>query len=274
MGPGTVSHADDGTLVGSGGLAASLIQAHASGAPIAPLTETDPGLTLDGAYAIQRALVESWLADGRRIVGRKVGLTSAAMQRQLGVDQPDFGVLTEDMVLPNRATVDVSRFIAPRIEPELAFILDRDLAGPDVTPTDVLDSVRFVAPALEIIDSRIADWRIRIADTIADNASSAAVVVGEPVAASSVDMRGMGCILRRDGGISATGAGGAVLGSPLVAIAWLARTLHEFGEGLRAGDLVIPGSITPAQVVDAASTWTADFDGAGRVSVTFTKETA
>src|SRR5690606_9517605 len=121
-----------------------------------------------------------------------VGLTSAAMQQQLGVDQPDFGVLTEQMVLPHGATVDVSAFIAPRIEPELAFILDRDLGGPDVTPADVLNSVRFVAPALEIIDSRIADWRIRLADTVADNASSAAVVIGEPVSASSVDMRGMG----------------------------------------------------------------------------------
>lgn len=272
MGPGTSAEIVGAASPSSGGLAAALIQAHATGRPIPPISQTVPGLTLDDAYAIQQELVGSWVADGRRVIGRKVGLTSAAMQRMLGVDQPDFGVITDDMIIPNRGRVSRHRFIAPRIEPEVAFIMERDLAGADTTSTDVLAAVRFVAPALEVIDSRIADWKIGIVDTVADNASSAAVVIGEPVETGQVDLRGMGCILRRDGAIQATGAGGAVLGSPLVAIAWLVRTLDRFGEGLLAGDIVIPGSVTPAHVVDAAATWTAEFAGAGRVTVSFTEE--
>jgi 2-keto-4-pentenoate hydratase len=255
-------------------LAAALRAAHTDRVPIEPLTEVVPGLAIADAYGIQRRLVKAWTDAGRRVIGRKIGLTSAAMQRQLGVDRPDFGVIVDDMLIEDGATVDRGRFIAPRIEPELAFLLAHDLRGTDVQPADVLDAARYVAPALEIIDSRITDWRISIADTIADNASSGAVVVGAPVEITAVRLRGMGCILRGDGEIRATGAGGAVLGSPLVAIAWLVRTLAEFGEGLRAGDLVIPGSMTPAQPATDARGWTADFEGAGRVRVEFEEAAA
>lgn len=251
----------------------ALASAHRDGRPIAPLTEAVPDLSVDDAYAIQRSLTQRWTGEGRRIVGRKIGLTSAAMQRQLRVDRPDFGVITDDMLIAAGDRVARDRFIQPRVEPELAFVLARDLAGPDIQPHHVRDAVEFVAPAIEIIDSRIADWRISIADTIADNASSGAVVVGTPVEIERVRLRGMGCILRADGEIRATGAGGAVLGSPLIAIAWLVRTLHGFGEGLRTGDLVIPGSMTPARVIDDATTWTAEFEDAGRVSVAFQEGT-
>lgn len=250
-------------------LVAALASAHRDRTPIAPLTEVVPGLTVEDAYEIQRALTQHWIESGRRIVGRKIGLTSAAMQRQLGVDRPDFGVITDDMLIPAGERVARDRFIQPRVEPELAFVMAHDLSGPDIEPHHVRSAVTHVAPAIEIIDSRVADWRIQIADTIADNASSGAVVVGLPVEIEHVRLRGMGCILRADGEIRATGAGGAVLGSPLIAIAWLVRTLHQFGEGLRAGDLVIPGSMTPARPVDAATSWSAEFEGVGRVSVTF-----
>lgn len=271
MNLGTASRLDRGSDADRE-LVAALESAHRDRAPIAPLTEAVPDLTVEDAYRIQRALTQRWVDDGRRIVGRKIGLTSAAMQRQLGVDRPDFGVITDDMLIPAGERVARERFIQPRVEPELAFVVAHDLAGADIQPHHVRAAVTHVAPAIEIIDSRIADWRIRIADTIADNASSGAVVIGTPVEIERVRLRGMGCILRADGEIRATGAGGAVLGSPLIAIAWLVRTLHQFGEGLRAGELVIPGSMTPARAVDSATSWSAEFDGVGRVSVAF-KET-
>lgn len=253
----------------------ALLGAYRSGQPVDPLIDTHPGLDIDDAYAIQQLQVKSWLDAGVTLQGHKVGLTSAAMQRQMGVDQPDYGVLRDDMFLVEHAPIGLASFIAPRVEPEVAFVLGRDLAGPGVTLAAAAAAVDFVLPALEIIDSRIRDWRISINDTIADNASSGGVVLGgRPVRLSDVDLRLSGCNLHGNGDLVATGAGGAVLGSPLLSLTWLANTVGHHGVTLRAGQVVLPGSITSAQPVAAGDTWVATFAGIGTVTARFERKTA
>lgn len=250
--------------------AAMLLDAYATGDPIRPLTESAPELSIDAAYAIQLAQVDAWRAQGAIIKGHKVGLTSAAMQRQLGVDQPDFGHLTDSMFFGDSTRINAGRFLQPRIEPEVAFVLGRPLSGPGVTAADAAAAVDFVLPALEIIDSRIADWKITLADTIADNASSGGVVLGtRPVRLGDVDLALGGCLLYRNGGLEQTGAGGAVLGSPLNALVWLANTLGERGVTLEAGHVVLPGSMTAAIPVNPGDNVTATFAGVGSVSIRF-----
>jgi 2-keto-4-pentenoate hydratase len=256
-------------------VAASLLEAYRTRQSIEPLVEKYAGLDLDDAYAIQQHQVQSWLAAGRVIQGHKVGLTSGAMQRQMGVDQPDYGVLRDDMFYPEDAPVPAGSFLAPRIEPEIAFVLSRDLAGPGVTVAQAAAAVDFVLPALEIIDSRIRDWKITILDTIADNASSGGVMLGStPARLADVDLRLAGCNLYGNGALVATGAGGAVLGSPLLSLAWLANTVGRHGVTLRAGHVVLPGSVTPAQPVRPGDTWTARFAGIGSVTARFGQEIA
>ena len=250
-----------------------LLRAYASREPVAPLIESYPELDLTDAYRIQAVQVRAWEENGRTVVGRKVGLTSPAMQRQMGVTQPDHGVLRDDMVLGDRAGVPMAAFIAPRVEPEIAVVLGRDLVGPGITVAAAAGAVDYLLPSLEIIDSRIRDWKISIGDTIADNASSGAVVLGDaPVPLRDQDLRLIGCNLYRDGTVVGTGAGGAVFGNPLRSVAWLANTLAEFGITLRAGDVVLPGSVTAAQPVAAGQTWTAAFAGIGTVTARFTEE--
>lgn len=250
-----------------------LLDAYASRTPVPPLTASEPGLSLDDAYAIQLAQVAAWTSAGAVIKGHKVGLTSAAMQAQLGVDQPDFGHLTDAMFLPEGITADVMAFLQPRAEPEIAFVLGRRLAGPGVTVADALGAVDFVLPALEIIDSRIADWKITLADTIADNASSGAVVLGSrPVRPSELDLSLTGCLLHRNGVIAGTGAGGAVLGSPVNALVWLANTLGARGVALEPGHVVLPGSVCAAIPFGPGDTVSASFDRIGSVSMTFSKK--
>jgi 2-keto-4-pentenoate hydratase len=240
-------------------------------APIEPLTVTDPGLTLDDAYAVQLAQVEEWRAGGAVITGHKVGLTSAVMRRQLGVDRPDYGHLTDTMFHPDSAPIDVGRFLQPRIEPEIAFVLGGPLTGPGVTAAQAVAAVDFVLPAFEIIDSRIRDWRITLVDTVADNASSGGVVLGtRPTPLSAVDLGLVGCLLHRNGELAETGAGGAVMGSPLNALVWLANTLGARGVGLEAGHVVLPGSLTAAIPVSAGDGVTATFAGLGTVTTRFT----
>jgi 2-keto-4-pentenoate hydratase len=263
---------DDATRVE---VAASLLEAYRTRQSIEPLVEKYAGLELDDAYAIQQHQVQAWLGEGRVIQGHKVGLTSGAMQRQMGVDQPDYGVLRDDMFYPEDAPVPAGIFLAPRIEPEIAFVLSRDLTGPGVTVAEAAAAVDFVLPALEIIDSRIRDWKITILDTIADNASSGGVMLGStPTRLSDVDLRLAGCNLYGNGALVATGAGGAVLGSPLLSLAWLANTVGRHGVTLRAGHVVLPGSVTPAQPVRPGDTWTAQFAGIGSVTARFGQETA
>src|SRR3984957_20107274 len=207
--------------------AEALLGAYASRLPVAPLTADRPDLSATDAYAIQLAQVAAWTAGGAVVKGHKVGLTSAAMQRQLGVSQPDFGHLVDVMFLPEGVTADFGRFLQPRAEPEIALVLGRPLRGPGVTVAEALAAVDFVLPSLEIIDSRIADWKITLPDTIADNASSGAVVLGSrPVRPDALDLSLTGCLLHRNGRLEGTGAGGAVLGSPVNALVWLGHNVR------------------------------------------------
>jgi 2-keto-4-pentenoate hydratase len=250
-----------------------LLGAYASGIPGRPLTEVTPDLTIADAYAVQLAQVATWTAGGAVVKGYKVGLTSAAIQRQLGVDQPDFGHLVDTMFLPEGTTADIGRFLQPKAEPEIAFVLGRALRGPGVTVAEALAAVDFVLPALEIIDSRIADWKITLADTIADNASSGAVVLGSrPVKPDTLDLSLTGCLLHRNGRLEGTGAGGAVLGSPVNALVWLANTVGPLGVTLEAGHVVLPGSVCAAIPFGPGDTLSAAFDRIGTVSVTFSEK--
>jgi 2-keto-4-pentenoate hydratase len=246
---------------------ALLLDATRLAKPVEPLSRTYPGFTVDDAYAVQLGQVKTWLAEGRVVVGHKVGLTSPAMQRQLGVDQPDFGHLFADMRYSRVAGLE--RFISPKVEPEIAFVLAKPLRGP-VTAEEAIEAVGHVQPALEIIDSRIRDWNIGLADTIADNASSGGFVLGEQqTELADIDLAQVDCVLTMDGSGAGTGIGAAVMGSPVNALVWLVNTLGERGAGLEAGHIVLPGSITAAVPVKAGSAVSAAFSGLGTVSVRF-----
>jgi 2-keto-4-pentenoate hydratase len=227
-------------------LADELAHAEATRRPVPPLTARHPDLTVDDAYAVQEVNTRRRLAAGEWLVGRKVGLTSLAMQRQLGVDEPDFGALLSTMVLADGGAVPLDRLVAPRIEAEIAVRLGTDLAGGDVDLDAARRAVSEVMLAFEVIDSRIADWQISLVDTIADNASSARVVVGPAVAADAALLSALPSeelTATQDGQPLASGRGDAVLGDPLHAVAWLARRLHGLGGGLRSGDLVLTGAV-------------------------------
>ncbi|WP_198588583.1 2-keto-4-pentenoate hydratase [Geodermatophilus chilensis] len=255
----------DGALVQW--LADELAAAAAQARPVAPLTARAPGLDLTGAYAVQRALVRRWTDAGDRVVGHKVGLTSAAMQQQLGVDQPDSGVLLDRMVRTDGAILDAGRLIAPRVEAELALVLGADVPA-GATRDQAAAAIASVAVAVEVIDSRIADWRIAVEDTVADNASSAYAVVGWPVPVEDVgDLRTVGLVLHRNGDVAATGAGAAVLGDPVLALTWLARRLAEPGKRLQAGQVVLPGAVHAAVPLAAGDVVTATGSGLGSVSL-------
>lgn len=250
--------------------AAQLREAEQGREPIAPLVDSFPELSLDDSYAIQASLLATRLEEGAKLIGRKVGLTSAAMQRQMGVDRPDYGFLVDDMICPEGQVVPAGRFLQPRVEPEVAFVLGEDLRGPGVTVAEAAKAVALVLPAIEIIDSRIADWRISIRDTIADNASSGGLVLGTSARElPGLDLRLMGCNLYRNGLLVGSGAGGAALGSPVSSLAWLANTLAVHDVGLTAGDVILPGSVTASVAVVPGDSVTAFFAGLGSVSVTF-----
>ncbi|MFD8499601.1 2-keto-4-pentenoate hydratase [Amycolatopsis sp. NPDC059657] len=250
--------------------AASLESAYETGKPIPPLIESYPDLTLEDAYRVQQRVVRGWVERGDIVRGHKVGLASAAMQRQMGVDQPDYGHLTASMFHLEHQPIAVKRFLQPRIEPEIAFVLGSELRGPGVTVADAARAVDFVLPALEIVDSRIQDWQISIIDTIADNASSGGVVLGStPTRLGDVDLRLAGCVLHSGGAVAETGAGGAVLGSPINALVWLANTVGPLGVSLQPGHVVLPGSMTKSIPVSAGDTVVATIAGLGSVTAVF-----
>lgn len=235
-----------------------------------PFTEKYSEIAPEESYRIQLALIEMKKADGAKVAGKKIGLTSKAMQKMLNVDQPDYGHILDTMVLQDAATFSIRDLIQPKIEPEIAFILDRSLTGPGVTPIQVLAATRFVVPALEIIDSRIEGWKIKLCDTIADNASSARVVLGgSPKRVDQLDLKLVGMVLEKNGEIIQTGAGGAVLGHPAAAVAWLANAVGQLGVSLEAGDIIMPGALCAAADVSAGDSIQASFDGLGSVSVRF-----
>lgn len=263
----------EATAAARASAAADLLEAYSTKVPIAPLINTYEGLGIEDAYQIQLAQIEEMLGQGRTIKGMKVGLTSAAMQNLLGVRQPDFGHLLDDFFYLEHEPIPADRFLQPRIEPEVAFVLKKPLKGPGVTVHEAIAAVDFVLPALEIVDSRIADWKISIIDTIADNASSGGVVLGStPTRLHDVDLRLGGCLFRRNGEIVGTGAGGAVLGSPINSLVWLANTVGAMGTTLEAGHVVLPGSLCAMSPVAPGDTFTATFAGLGSVTARFAKE--
>ena len=239
---------------------------------VAPLTEREPGITLDDAYHISLRLLERRLAAGEKIIGKKIGVTSKAVQNMLGVHQPDFGYLTDAMVFNSGEAVPISqRLMQPKAEGEIAFILKKDLIGPGVTNADVLAATECVMPCFEIVDSRILDWKIKIQDTVADNASCGLFVLGDQaVSPRQVDLVTCGMVVEKNGHIISTGAGAAALGSPVNCVAWLANTLGRFGIALKAGEVILSGSLVPLEPVKAGYVIRVDIGGIGSASVRFT----
>jgi 2-keto-4-pentenoate hydratase len=251
-------------------LAEMLLSAERTRKPIAPITETDPGISLDEAYRIQLRIVEVKKSLGQVEVGKKIGLTSRAMQAMLGVDEPDYGHILNGMVVMEGEKIPAADLIQPRVEGELAFVLKEDLKGRGITLTDVIRSSEGVIPSLEIIDSRIVDWKIKLPDTVADNASSARIVLGGVITPiSSLDLRTVGMVLEKNGEVVATAAGAAVLGHPAQAVAWLANKLAVYGITLRRGEVILSGSLTAAVPVTSADFIRADFGPLGDVKIKF-----
>ncbi|MDR6385247.1 2-keto-4-pentenoate hydratase [Paraburkholderia caribensis] len=237
---------------------------------IAPLRETYEELSIEEAYAIQRINTEQQLADGRRLVGCKVGLTSLAVQKQLGVEQPDFGMLFDHMGYGDGEAIPTSILTQPKIEAEIAFVIGRDITESNPSHVEVLGAIEYALPALEIVGSRIADWNIRIADTIADNASSCAYVIGtSPRKLSSIDLRLCGMAMERCGELVSVGAGAACLGNPVNAVVWIARTMNALGTPLKAGDLVLSGALGPMAAVSPGDVFEARINGLGSVRAVF-----
>jgi len=240
-------------------------------APLPPLTETYPGLTPQDAYAVQLAWVDARLATGAKIAGKKIGLTNPKIQEMFGVHEPDYGHLLDSMFVESGGALPLSSLLQPRVEAEVAFILRRDLQGPGVTREAVLEATECVLPALEIIDSRIRDWKIALPDTIADNASSGRVVVNRAAARppAGLDLAAITMVLERNGAEISRGVSAAVQGHPATAVAWLANKLAEFSVSLKAGELIMSGAITGAFPVNAGDHFRAQLSELGLVEITF-----
>ena len=251
-------------------LAADLAQAERSRQPIAPLTSAHPEIDVVDAYEIQLINIRQRVAEGARVLGHKVGLSSLAMQQMMGVDEPDYGHLLDEMQVFEDTPVRAAKYLYPRVEVEVGFILADDLPGTDCTEDDVLEATEALVPSIELIDTRITDWRIALCDTIADNASSAGFVLGATrVAPTDIDITGIDAVLTRNGEVVAKGRSDAVLGNPVTAVAWLARKVHDFGVRLHAGDVVLPGSCTKAFDARPGDDFVAEFHGLGTVRLSF-----
>jgi 2-oxo-hept-3-ene-1,7-dioate hydratase len=253
-------------------VADSLYTAEKTGKQRALLSAEQPQATLDDAYAVQAALIGRKLSEGRKVIGWKIGLTSRAMQSQLGITTPDSGVLLDDMAFPDRATIPAGRFIAPRIEAEIAFVMKRSLQG-KVTRQEVLDATDHVTPALEILDTRIvraqAGQTRTIIDTVADNAANAGIVFGPQRHPTSIDLRWVGAIVSRDGVVEETGLGAGVLNDPVTGIVWLAERLGIYGQRIEPGQIILSGSFIRAIECPAGCRIDADFGGFGHLSCHF-----
>jgi 2-keto-4-pentenoate hydratase len=249
-------------------IANRILKAYESGVPIAPVRTEISGLA--AAYAVQRATFDAWVKAGRKPTGHKIGLTSKAVQEQLGVHEPDYGVLFSDMILENGAHIGPRAVLQPRVEPEVAFVLKTDLVGENLTGDQVVSATDYVVPAVEVCGSRIKGWDIRFEDTVADNASSGLVVLGsqrwQPVLAKLTDVE---VLVRINGAVSAEGRGNACLGNPANAVAWLAGALTRLGSRLRAGDIVMSGAIAKMVPAEAGSSFEADFGAFGSISLRF-----
>lgn len=236
---------------------------------VSPLTSRFPGITIEDSYRISRATLELRMADGERIIGKKIGVTSPAVQSMLGVHQPDFGYLTDAMIFQHEMPIS-SLLVQARAEGEVAFTLARELSGPGVTAADVLEATETVHTCFEVVDSRIEDWKIAIEDTVADNASSGLFILGDGVSPAGVDFEGCHMVVEKNGAFLSEGYGRAALGSPLKSVAWLANTLGQYGVPLKAGEVILSGSLVPLEPVVAGDEMRATIPGIGRAEVKFT----
>jgi 2-keto-4-pentenoate hydratase len=247
-----------------------LVGARATRRPCPPVRSLLPAGDVAAAYAVQSAWVAGEVAAGATVIGRKVGLTNLAVQAQLGVDRPDFGVLLSSMDCPPGAPIDVTRLLQPKIEAEIAFVLARDMTGAEIGPADVVAATGWVVAALEIVDSRIAGWDIDIVDTVADNASSGLFTLGAVRRrVDGLDLPSLAMTMNRDGEVVSTGSGAACLGDPVNAVVWLASTARDFGQPLRAGDVVLSGALGPMVPVRPGDRFEARITGLGTVSAVF-----
>ncbi|PSM15784.1 fumarylacetoacetate hydrolase family protein [Nitratireductor sp. StC3] len=243
-------------------MAAAVFEARSNLRQIAPLRETMGLSRIEDAMAVQEAVTMTWLDSGRRLVGRKIGLTAEAVQKQMGVDEPDFGVLWADYSFCDGDTVPMARFMQPRAEAEIAFVMDRPLTNPDSSMTDVIRAVAYAVPALEIIDSAITDWNIGLVDTVADNASGGGFVLGKsPRRTEDVDLRLCGMIMNRNGEQAALGIGAACLGHPLNAVLWLARKMAAIRRPIEEGDVILSGSLGPVVPIAAGDEFSVEIQG-------------
>lgn len=251
-------------------VAALLLGAVRSGTPIPPVKDMLPAGDTIAAYAVQQRVTKQLLADGRRLVGRKIGLTSVAVQKQLGVDQPDFGMLFDDMEFADGQPIPWKRLHQPKVEGEIALVLDRDLDREGITIADVIAATAYALPAIEVVGSRIANWQISLVDTIADNASSGVYVIGTvPRRLQDFDARLCGMLMTRAGETISLGVGAACLGSPLIAALWLARKMVEVGAPLKAGDTVLTGALGPMVPVFPGDAVRCEIAGLGCVDAVF-----
>lgn len=254
-------------------IASRLQNAEKSLIPIEPLTSTYPEISVADAYQIQIAQVNAKVAEGEKVVGKKIGLTSEAMQKMVNVTTPDFGHLLDSMMHVDGETIFLDELIQPRLEAEIGFVLKKDLKGPGASVTDVIVATDYVVPVIEIVDSRILDWRIKFEDTVADNGSSArAVIGGKPTSLNHLDLKQIGMVLMRNGTQIDTAAGAAVMGTPLRAVAWLANALSDHGITLKAGEIILSGAFSAAVPIQEGDTFTAEFAHIGSVSVAFARK--
>mgnify|MGYP006167035397 CR=1 FL=1 len=241
-----------------------------SGTPVAPVRDLISSGGVDTAYAVQELNTRHYLDNGRRLVGRKIGLTSLAVQRQLGVDQPDYGMLFADMDVPEGIPISLDQVLQPKVEAEIAIVIGRDLPHPDLTTAEMIRAVEYVVPAIEIVDSRVANWDIRIWDTVADNASSGLFVLGAvPRKLDGLDLRECGMVMEIKGEPISVGAGIACLGSPITASLWLARVMARVGRPLLEGDVILSGALGPMAGVNRGDVVEARINGVGTVRAEF-----
>ena len=237
---------------------------------VAPLTDREADITIEDAYQIQQRMIQRRLDTGETIIGKKIGVTSKVVMDMLKVNQPDFGMMTSGMVFNEGEAIDTSTMIAPRAEAEVAFVLKSDLMGPGVTAADVLRATDCVLPCFEIVDSRIQDWKIKIQDTVADNASCGVLVLGGlRKSPRDIDLALAGMVLEKNGEVISTSTGAAVQGSPVNAVAWLANTLGRLGIPLKAGEVILSGSQSPLVPVKAGDSLVCSVGGLGSTSVRF-----
>ncbi len=256
----------------------ALYTALATRQPIAPLTDSHPDMTLDDAYRVQMRMIECRLTAGGaadRVIGKKIGVTSQPVMDMLNVRQPDFGHLLASMNLPEGEPLPMHQLIAPRAEGELAFILAKDIQGPGVTAEQVIEATEFVVPCFEIVDSRIKDWKIKIQDTVADNASCGMLVVGAAIAdPRKLDLGLVGMTITRNGEIVGTGAGAAALGHPAQAVAWLANTMGALGIPLKAGEIILSGALSGLVPLSPGDVLSMTMGGVGSVAMLCSGERA